>query len=158
MANAGISVVRGNLPAAAARLASAVPVIGQAATATRLGAQAVRVTKETNYLYRGVSANHPALSAAKKGDVTPGNVNGMVTPEMHNAGGHAGNSPFTSWTRDPNIAAQHAAKHGDGGVVLRVPQGAPPKGSQWGWEWSPDIYGEQEVLMRGVRSGVEVLK
>lgn len=55
---------------------------------------------------------------------------------------------------DPLISA----KHGDGGVVLRVPQGAPPKGFQWSWEWSPDIFGEQEMLMRGVRSGVEVLK
>jgi len=115
------------------------------------------VAKETNYLYRGVSAKHPALNAAKKGDVVPGNVNGTVTSDMHNAGGHAANSPFTSWTRDPNIAAQHAAKNGNGGVILRVPQGAPPKGSQWGWDWSRDIYGEQEVLMRGVRTGVEVL-
>lgn len=141
-----------------------VSTLGSAVNALRVGLPALaqrfgsRVTKETNYLYRGVSAKHPALSSAKKGDVTPGNVNGTVTPDMHNAGGYAANSPFTSWTRDPNIAAQHAAKHGDGGVILRVPQGAPPKGSKWSWEWSPDIYGEQEVLMRGARSGVEVLK
>lgn len=113
---------------------------------------------KTPSLYRGVSANHPELAAARNGNVVPGNVNGTVTPEMHNAGGHAANSPYTSWTRDPNIAAQQAVKHGDGGVVLRVPQGAPPEGSSWSWEWSPDIYGEQEVLMRGARSSVEVLK
>ncbi|WP_086932709.1 polymorphic toxin-type HINT domain-containing protein [Agarilytica rhodophyticola] len=110
------------------------------------------------FLYRGVHSKHPALGSAKKGDVVPGNINGNATADMHNAGGHAANSPFTSWTRDPDIAVRHANKHGSGGVVLRVPQGAPPSGAKWNWEWSPDIWGEQEVLMRGVRSGVEVLK
>lgn len=115
-------------------------------------------TNETIYLYRGVSAGHPALKAAKKGRVVPGNVNGTVSADAHNLGGQAANSPFTSWTRDPVIASTHAAKNGPGGVVMRVPQGSPAPGAKWSWEWSPDIWGESEVLMRGVRSGVEVLK
>lgn len=68
------------------------------------------------------------------------------------------NSPFTSWTRNPAIAADHAAKNGAGGVVMRVPEGAPGRGTRWSWEWSPDVWGEAEVLMRGIRKGVEVLK
>jgi RHS repeat-associated protein len=132
-------------------------------TSVRATAEAAEVVEglvdsETNYLYRGVHADHPALEAAKKGEVVPGNINGTVTPEMHNGGGYAADSPYTSWTHDPKIAAQHGAKHGDGGVVLRVPQGAPPEGAGWRWEWSPDIYSEQEYLLRGIRSDVEVLK
>ena len=115
------------------------------------------VAKETNYLYRGVAAGHPALDAAKQGRVVPGNVGGAVSAEAHNLGGQAANSPFTSWTRDPGIAATHAAKNGPGGVTLRVPEGTPPSGASWSWEWSPDVWRESEVLMRGVRNGVEVL-
>jgi hypothetical protein len=63
---------------------------------------------------------------------------------------------MTSWTRDPDIAHYHATKNGPGGVVLRVPQGKPRKGATWSWEWSPDEYNEEEVLMRGFRNGVEV--
>jgi len=123
-----------------------------------LGEAGVVAAKETSYLYRGVSAGHPAIDAARQGRVIPGNVNGTVSAEAHNLGGQAANSPFTSWTRDPAIAATHAGKSGPGGVVLRVPQGAPSTGAKWSWEWSPDVWGESEVLMRGVRSGVEVLK
>ena len=55
-------------------------------------------------LYRGVSAKHPAIEDAKKGIVKPGNPNGDVTEDQHNAGGRSGDSPFTSWSRDPEIA------------------------------------------------------
>ncbi|MGC4396493.1 RHS repeat-associated core domain-containing protein [Hydrogenophaga sp. T2] len=120
--------------------------------------QQLRAAKETSYLYRGVHAGHPALGAAKRGRVVPGNVNGTVSAEAHNLGGQAANSSMTSWTRDRAIAATHAAKNGPGGVVLRVPQGAPSRGAGWSWEWSPDVWGESEVLLRGVRTGVEVLK
>ena len=114
--------------------------------------------QESSYLYRGVSAGHPAIDSASQGRVIPGNVNGTISAEAHNLGGQAANSPFTSWTRDPAIAATHAGKNGPGGVVLRVPQGAPSAGAKWSWEWSPDVWGESEVLMRGTRSGLEVLK
>ncbi len=138
-------------------VALAIPGLTGAGATVRVAARA-RAARNTNYLYRGVHAGHPALSAAKRGEVIPGNVKGKVTPEMHNAGGYSGDSPFTSWSHSPKVAAQHAASRGPGGVVLRAPAGAPPKGAQWSWEWSPDIYGEQEVLMRGIRTGVEVLK
>ncbi|WP_431288463.1 RHS repeat domain-containing protein [Roseateles chitinivorans] len=131
----------------------------RASWAARLEAQAAAaMSEEVAYLYRGVPAGHPALRAAKQGRVEPGNVSGTVTPEAHNLGGQAANSPFTSWTRDPSIAATHAAKNGPGGVVLRLPQGAPPPGAKWGWEWSPDVWGESEVLLRGTRIGAQVMK
>jgi len=116
------------------------------------------VANEVKYLYRGVSAGHPALDLARQGRVVPGNLKGTVSAEAHNLGGQAANSSFTSWTRDQAIAATHAGKNGPGGVVLRVPEGAPPAGAKWSWEWSPDVWGEAEVLMRGIRNGVEVLK
>lgn len=109
------------------------------------------------YIYRGVSANHPAIDAAREGRVEPGNPGGNVTPELHNAGNASGESGFTSWTHDPSVARFHALKEGPGGVMLRVPQGAPPPGATWSWVWSPDEYGESEVLMLGTREGATVI-
>lgn len=43
-------------------------------------------------------------------------------------------------------------------MLLRVPVGAPMEKDTWKWEYSPDIWGEQEVLMKGTRKGVEVIK
>jgi hypothetical protein len=88
----------------------------------------------------------------------PGNLSGDISPEAHNLGGQAVDSQFTSWTRDPSIAFMHANKNGTGGVVLKVPEGAPPSNASWSWQWSPDVWGESEVLMRGTRSGAEVLE
>jgi RHS repeat-associated protein len=110
-----------------------------------------------DYIYRGVHANHPNLIAARRGSAVPGNRHGTATPEEHNLGGVSADSPFTSWTRDPNVAASHALKEGPRGVILRVPTGPPPKGASRSWQWSPDIYHEQEVLLRGIRHGAEVL-
>lgn len=107
-------------------------------------------------LYRGVSAKHPAIDDAKKGIVKPGNPNGDVTADQHNAGGRSGDSPFTSWTRDPEIAKWWANREGPGGVVLELPTGAPNPKDTWSWEYSIDEYGEQEVLLRGCRSGAKV--
>jgi RHS repeat-associated protein len=134
---------------------AAVPV---AAKFLQMAAKWLSAEREVSYLYRGVHAAHPALDAAKQGRIVPGNLNGTVSAEAHNMGGVAAHSPFTSWTRDAAIAAQHAAKHGPGGVVLRVPQGAPPAGASWSWQWSPDVWRESEVLLRGVRTGAEVIK
>lgn len=110
------------------------------------------------YVYRGVHAEHPALPEAQRGRVVPGNVEGTVTPEQHNAGGRGADSPYTSWTHEPRIAIEHATQRGPGGVVLRVPVGAPPEGATWRWEWSPDVYRESEVLLWGVREGAKVLR
>jgi len=110
------------------------------------------------YLYRGVHAGHPALDAAMEGTVVPGDVNGTVTAAEHNIGGVSAESPYTSWTTNESVARANADKFGPGGVVLRVPAGAPPAGATWSWEWSPDLFGEDEVLLRGIRTGVEVLE
>jgi hypothetical protein len=114
--------------------------------------------EEGGFIYRGVHAGHPALPEALEGRVVPGNVEGTVTPEAHNLGGVAADSPYTSWTHNPKVALFHANKGGPGGVVLRVPMGAPPPGATWSWEWSFDEWMESEVLMRGIREGVEVLQ
>ena len=112
-----------------------------------------------SYLYRGVGPNHPNFENYRNGDIIPGDVNGTVTPEDHNLYGDdpfvQSQSPYTSWTRDPALAASRA---GDGGVLLQVPTGAPPPGAAWSWEWSPDEFGESEVLMKGTRSGAGVVQ
>ena len=111
-----------------------------------------------SYLYRGVHSGHPDLSNALGGSVRPGNSAGNVSPDAHNLGGESANSPFTSWTRSPDVARKYAEGNGKGGVVLRVPVGAPRESDMWSWEWSPDEWGEQEILLRGPRDGIEVFR
>jgi hypothetical protein len=89
--------------------------------------------------------------------VVPANPWGNATPEEHNAGENADDDPYTSWTVNLELAEFYADVDGPGGVLLRVPVGSPPLGATWNWEWSPDAFGEGEVLMRGFRSGVEVV-
>ena len=120
-------------------------------------AGAPKVATDQEYVYRGVHARHPEIEAARNGTVRPGNVNGTVTPEVHNGGGFAQDSPYTSWTRRLEVAQRNALKEGAGGVVLRLPVGAPPPGATWSWEWSPDSWFEDEVLLKGIRTGAEVL-
>ena len=112
----------------------------------------------TGHLYRGVAANHPALPSAKEGVAVPAVSNGGASAVEHNEGGHSGNSQYTSWTRDVEIARWHANKAGPGGVILSAPLGAPEPGDCWSWEMSDDIYNEQEVLLKGRRAGLGVHK
>ncbi len=109
-------------------------------------------------LYRGVHAQHPAIDAARRGSAVPGNPQGIVSPEAHNLGGVAEISPFTSWSRERSIAIDHANKTGPGGVVLEAPVGAPPPDATWSWVFSPDVYGEAEVLLKGIRNNLKVTK
>ncbi|MEN5172302.1 RHS repeat-associated core domain-containing protein [Acinetobacter higginsii] len=111
---------------------------------------------EQQYLYRGVHAEHPELENAKKGIVNPGKLDGTASADAHNAGGVQSNSPYTSWSRSKEVAEGFGKSKGEGGVLLRVPVGAPKENDKWKWEYSPDIWGEQEVLMKGTRKGVEV--
>lgn len=113
----------------------------------------VRVAaKSESFVYRGVSREHPGYGDALQGKAVPRNVNGSTTAEAHNYGnaGDLADSPFTSWTRDPAIARRFA---GDDGVILRLPTGKPPAGSSWKFDWSPDVWFEQAVLVRGPVSG-----
>ncbi|PBP78774.1 hypothetical protein CCL22_19630 [Pseudomonas syringae] len=113
-------------------------------------------TQEEGYLYRGVYKGHPAEADAIEGRVTPGKFDGEVSPEDHNYGGHSANSPYTSWTRSPDIAKSFAK---DDGIILRLKIGAPKEGDKWSWQYSDDRWAEQEVLLKGPRSGdIEVFK
>jgi hypothetical protein len=122
------------------------------------GKHCVEAPSETRYfLYRGVHANHPALVEAKRGTVIPGNIHGSVTPRDHNHGSVAALSQYTSWTTDRSKAEFHARKFGPGGVLLAFPIGSAQPGDSWSWEWSPDVYGESEVLLHGTRTGATVI-
>jgi len=114
------------------------------------------VPESPGSVYRGVHAGHPALAAALQGVVIPGKIDGTVAPEEHNRGDCSAISPYTSWTFDREIANSHADDFGPGGVILRLPKTEPKPGDTWSWVESPDIYDEQEVLLRGERSGVTV--
>ncbi|WP_232435010.1 RHS repeat-associated core domain-containing protein, partial [Burkholderia ubonensis] len=110
-----------------------------------------------SYLYRGVHANHPAIDQARNGVVEPALKSGGVSASEHNEGGVSDKSQFTSWSRSEEIARWHANKSGLGGVLLRVPTGAPGKDDCWSWEMSDDVFAEDEVLLKGRRTGIEVL-
>lgn len=114
-------------------------------------------TPEPKYLYRGVHANHPRIAEARRGIVVPGNLEGTVSPSEHNDGGAGRDSPYTSWSRSIKIA-RDLAGNAPGGVVLRIPLGAPDPSDQWHFVWSPDRYGEQEVLLFGIRMDAEVVE
>jgi hypothetical protein len=81
---------------------------------------------------------------------------GTITPELHNDGGYEADSPFTSWTHGYEIARNAAFRYGSGGVILRLPTGAPQEGDSWFWVYSPDGFCEDEVLFHGTRSGATV--
>lgn len=110
------------------------------------------------YIYRGVHAQHPALKDARHGIVRPALPEGEVSAEEHNLGFVSGLSPFTSWTYDRQLALWHANRYGAGGVLLKVPVGAPVAPESWTWVRSEDLWYEDEVLMRGDRLNVEVVE
>lgn len=132
------------------------------ATALLLGLNprggAAKTAKDTTkYLYRGVHAGHPAIDAAHAGTVIPGRVNGTVSAAAHNADAlNVAKSPFTSWTSNLSVAETNAMKAGQGGVILRIPY--LPNQQKGLWQASPDIFQESEILMRGIRHGLEVMK
>ena len=108
------------------------------------------------FVYRGVHTHHPALVAARLGTVTPANIAGRTAADAHNLGEGLAESPFTSWTHNYEIALSYARRFGPGGLVLRVPLGKPQGAESWAWEWSPDVFGEEEILLRGPRTGATV--
>jgi len=108
------------------------------------------------YLFRGVHARHPALAEALRGRAVPGDIRGRVTPEEHNRGDVSDVSPYTSWTTERDVAEYHARSFGPGGVILILSSAGPEPNDAWAWERSPDIFEEQEILLRGPRSGATV--
>jgi hypothetical protein len=112
---------------------------------------------EVRYVYRGIDGEHPQITTARAGIVVPGNIEGTVSALQHNDGGLEYDSPYTSWTHSLRIAREFARRV-PGGVVLRLPSGKPNLGERWHWEWSPDVYGEFEVLLYGVRMDAEVIE
>jgi hypothetical protein len=91
------------------------------------------------------------------GLVIPGNQNGRVTAELHNLGGVSSLSPFTSWTVHFQIALNYAKSNGSGGLILYVPAGQPSDTDPWSWQFSPDLFHEGEVLLRGIRVDALIL-
>ncbi len=107
-------------------------------------------------LFRGVSANHPAIDDAKRGVARPGKIDSDISPASHNGGDVSDISSYTSWTRGLEIAKWWANRQGPGGVILGTPTGAPKPGDTWRWEFSPDEYGESEILLKGIRDKLQV--
>ena len=111
-------------------------------------------TSETglNRIFRGISVGHYRWTYALTGIAMPGDLEGHEDPARHNAG-DTRTSRFTSWTHSRAIAEDYA---GAGGLLLEWTTGSPPDGADWRFEWSPDIFYEQEVLICGTLIGAWV--
>ncbi len=112
-------------------------------------------------LYRGIHAGHPAMAYALNGICHPGDPLGVISPQRHNDGGAQPFSPFTSWTTVRAIAVIFANRLGPGGVMLMAAAGASPDPAIWHWGAqfaADDDWWENEVLLWGVRDGLEVVR
>jgi RHS repeat-associated protein len=112
----------------------------------------------TSTLYRGVNKNHVAYSEALKGTAKP--KGGTATPVEHNGG--VTESPYTSWTTDPEVAINYATRPLGDGVVLKAeipkskmvesPNVEPIIQKQTG-----ELISESEVLVEGTVTNAKVI-
>ncbi|QFV00187.1 hypothetical protein KDY119_03722 [Luteimicrobium xylanilyticum] len=130
-----------------------VGVAAAAETGTAEAGEAAGIDDLGSGIFRGVGKGHPGYEDALKGDSFPRNPDGLASAEEHNLGNTA-DSPFTSWTSDYNVARRFA---GEDGVILRLPKGSPPAGAPWKFEWSPDVWMEREILIKGPVQGAQVV-
>jgi hypothetical protein len=107
---AGISLITG-VPVTPSPEAMAGPVLEDAAAVTT---QAGDAENSGITLYRGVNESHPGFDDASNGIAIP--RGGAATPAEHNEGNTQ--SPYTSWTTDPDVATNFALRPGGNGVVL----------------------------------------
>lgn len=89
-------------------------------------------------VFRGISRDHPRYNLARQGIVVPRNPFGIHNIDAHNYG--SSKTGLTSWTRTRAVAETYAEPEG---VVLE----ATVPGNRI--LWSPDVWYENEVLMRG---------
>jgi hypothetical protein len=102
-----------------------------------------------------VPRDHHAFDDALRGVARPGRLNGHSDADRHNRRNDTRTSCMTSWTYAREVAVRYA---GSDGVVLEWHTGAPPPGAAWSFEWSPDEFREQEILIRGVLRGAKATR
>ena len=108
-------------------------------------------TEDGVTLYRGVNENHPGYEDALNGTVSP--RGGNATPAEHNEGNT--NSPYTSWTTNPDVAENYALRPTGSGAVLQTTVSksstvASPSGKWVNLKQSPGtVVNEAEVLLTG---------
>lgn len=96
-------------------------------------------------VFRGISRDHPRYNLAQHGIVVPRNLFGAHNIDAHNYG--SSKTGLTSWTRTRAVAETYAEP---GGVILE----ATVPGNRI--LWSPDVWYENEVLMRGIICNAKV--
>ena len=101
---------------------------------------------ERETLYRGVSRDHPGYDNALQGEAFP--RGGPSSALQHQTG--RTDSPFTSWSSDPSVAAGFA---GNEGVIM---QKEFDPAAAYFWKMPSGGYGEQEVLIEGPVTGAGI--
>jgi len=118
-------------------------------------------------IYRGVNEGHVVYKQALKGEAVPNKrwwdiFTKESTPYEHNAvPGGTRNSPYTSWTTNPEVAENFALRPKGTGVVLRIaiPRSrlvASPNLKEVLLIQNGKVVSESEVLVRGVVRGAAV--
>lgn len=103
-------------------------------------------------VYRGVAQGHNAFEDARQGIASPGDTAGHADVYTHNAG-DTWSSRLTSWSTNRAVAERFAGK--DGGVILQTTiEEMQARGVNI--LWSPDSYGESELLFEGTIDGLQV--
>jgi RHS repeat-associated protein len=115
----------------------------------------------TTTMYRGVNENNVGYNEALKGNATPNG--GSATPLQHNTTSTL-NSPFTSWTPNPEVALNFALRPAGAGVVLtaQIPNSkivVSPNTKQVQLIQNPSVVvSESEVLVKGKVTNASVKK
>jgi RHS repeat-associated protein len=132
----------------------------------QITAWAESVTEELGRtpIYRWVPKGHPRFPQAEQGVAFPGALIGHSDEVIHNLGAQdplgrgTRTSQLTSWTRSRRLVEEIAEEAAESeGVILEHMAGeAPPPNAGWRFRWSPDAYGEEEVLVEGVIRGATV--
>ncbi|MFT3981659.1 MAG: hypothetical protein QM687_14385 [Ferruginibacter sp.] len=117
--------------------------------------------KATVTRYRGVNEENVAYQQAVKGTVSANG--GTATPLEHNTSSTL-NSPYTSWTTNPEVAKNYALRPAGSGVVLtaQIPISqtvVSPNTKRVNLAQSPGtVVSESEVLVTGTVTGASVQK
>lgn len=111
----------------------------------------------TQTLYRGVNSTSPAYENATQGTAIP--KGGNATAVEHNGGNT--NSPFTSWTTNPEVAKNYALRTSGEGVIMEaeVPISqtvTSPSAKDVVLKQGGGMVNESEVLVKGTFSGATV--
>ena len=147
----------GNLSVIAVSVLATKGSIAATESSIAKGVAATASTEGSITLYRGVNSTSPAYENATQGTAIP--KGGNATAVEHNGGNT--NSPFTSWTTNPEVDKNYALRTSGEGVIMEaeVPISQTvksPSAKDVVLKQGGGMVNEAEVLVKGTFWGVTV--